>query len=366
MLLGSEYELLSHVSSIYKRHKDGYLRFSEEDFKRHFPEKESQVYLRKLGNKELITFKDGFIFVDTIKWAEFFSIKLCNCLREIDKSISCEFNRELDTIDITKDKSAKVTLTVKYNEEEVDKEKDVISMFFSSAPDDELFWLDLLNDSNLINLLYSYINREVSSLNYKHRLVFSFFEGIEEEYISEIFNRSIKKYFIQGNGLPSNLSIETMEILGKYMCKEHLNAYQVRIKDVDLIIVKNERNIEFYVFDEDKLEYPNEIILEINKLQKRLQDKISDYRKLTLFIRNKVVENSTKLITLIAVIFSPLSMILCALTILGFKFINDVQNNIYVVGVAGIVLLGLYFGIFKFIYWPAIKLSKFSWEISYR
>lgn len=369
MLLGSEYELLSYISSVYNRHRDGYLRFSEEDFRGRFPDKESQVYLRRLESKELVVFRDGFILVDSIKWSEFFSCKLNESLNNIDESLFCKFNKELDIIEIFQDENMKISLTLRYNENEHDKVKDVVSMHFLTDSDNDLFWLDLLNDTNLINMLYSYIIKEISSLNYKHRLMFSFFEGLEEEYISEIFNKSIKDYFIQGGGKTESLSSETIQILRKYMRKDNPNAYQICLRGINLIISKNERSIEFYVLNGDKLVYPIEISREIDKLQEKLLNKVSEYRKLTLFVKNKVVENSTKLITLVSVILSPLSVVLCILTTLGVKFLSGLGNNVYnvyIVGGSGILLVILYILIFKLIYIPAIRLSKFSWQIHYK
>lgn len=180
MFLGSEYELLSYISNKYKRHEDGYLRFSEEHFLQSFSDKGSLLYLKILENKGLVTKSSGLIIVNTFSWAELFCNELNNALKEIDRSIDCKYNSTLDKVEILENNISKVFFVLKFNEDEVYKKGNIINMYFTNTFDNDIFWLNILNDSNLVYMLYSFIKNEMSSFNYKHRKTFSFLKGLRK------------------------------------------------------------------------------------------------------------------------------------------------------------------------------------------
>lgn len=176
----------------------------------------------------------------------------------------------------------------------------------------------------------------------------------------------MKNYFKQGKKTIDNVPIEIKQLLTKYVRKDEYDSYIVNIEGENLIILKNERKIEFFSFVKEELKYSKVITDEIENLETKLLSKISEYRKLSLFNKNQVVENATKLINLISIIVSPVSIVLCALTVLGIRIVNDIKNNIYAVITSGIILLIVAVFIFWLIYIPAIKLSKFNWNINYK
>lgn len=223
-----------------------------------------------------------------------------------------------------------------------------------------VFWLDLLNDKDLIRMFCAYINNEINRLNNDKRKTFAFFDGLKDEYISHIYHISIKEYFTDGKFEAHDASEISRAKVKKLLRKNDFEAYEININNKNVIIVKNERKLEFFCFCNDLFEYDEQVITEINALHDKLLKIVSKYRSLMLFNEIKVIENIQKGLGLISLFLGPIMIVINGLIALGFTQIEELAKSLSALVFLGVVLLIANIYIFVSVCIPVFKIGHFD------
>lgn len=366
MLWGSEFEFLSMLSKYYIRHKDGFLKFGEADFRSKFSDDNSLKNLRLLEDKGIVTRRGTIINVDTKIWVNLFIQELKRQLDNIGFEFQCVYDVEKEAIVFFDEYKQKAEIFINFDPSKYKLKPNIINFCYVDTFETYLFWLNLLLDVNLLCQFVSFINNEISFFNNENIISINYFDGVEDEYISEIYNVIIKNYFNQGGMKEKKLTDEEKDLVKKFTRIDDFLVYGIEIKNGSkLIITKIDRKIVFYHFKQNTLSFTSETIKEIDKLDKLLRNKVSEYRKLTLFNKNQVVENVQKVSSIFIVFIAPINIIVTILTKLGYSFIGDIKNNIWLIITTGVILIVLYIAFFALLIFPAFKLSRFNWDIKY-
>lgn len=359
-----EYELLSYISNIGINKVNHEIAVSIKRIISEFGE-DTEIYLDYLKQNNVITIGEEIITIKCEKWAEIFLDKLKEVLGNNGLAIDCHFNQmECNVEFITNGSIKNFNLIFKQSDiEKYNYENNCIFMCMPNYYEQRLFWLDLLNDINVLLMFNAYISNEISNINKdKYRKIVEF-DGISDSYISEIYMNSIKEYFKDYRKksiieFPYNYSY----IIKKIMASEVESYYGVDFGDEILLVIKRNREITFLTIKDEDLVYSEKINQEINQLSDRILKKVSEYRKLAMFKENNTIDNTLKLISNLAIFFVPATIIINLLGIFNFN-VESIKNYKIVLIVIMIILVFIQCGIIYLIYIPAIKLTKFKWKI---
>jgi hypothetical protein len=366
MLLGYEYELLSKIAKYYRRHNNGTFRFSINDYKLKFSEEDpSLLYLSKLEQIGFVVRDNELLTLESHKWAEFFISKLEKELKNIDSGITCKYSKEASIIQFYDKDNLITEFYLNYDPKKSDEQK-IIHFIHLDTFDFHLFWLDIINDTLLVEMLDSYLKKIIVRLDFDKRIRFNFFDGIESEYLNQIFHTSIKGYFsdakmeVKDVSTPLNLEIK------KFVKKDEFESFEVDIHGNQLIILKVDRRIEFLSLYNGQLFYSDAVIHEINKLKATLIEKVSNYIKISMFNKHKIIDNTKKSIQLVTLILVPLNALLLYLNTIGIATFEKITKNPWVIGVLGIILIIILIATLYLVVYPAYQLSRFKWDIKYK
>ncbi|GAA0179456.1 hypothetical protein SH2C18_23210 [Clostridium sediminicola] len=368
MLIKYEYELLSFIASkgINKLNGDIVINLSRinDDI-----DEDMDSYFQILDYKTLITLTANKIIINAESWIDFFINNLKKIFTYNNLDVQCEkeikykgHNKQF-YVELKLNGSSKLfRLVLDKNEIDNKYQEDLIFMCTPNAYEDRLYWLELLNNINLLKMFYSYLKKEITSVNKLIYRNIDIFEGIDEKHVSEIFNVSIKNYFINKSKEIIDFNKKQAEIIYKLICSDNLCYYGIKFNCGDLWIIKNKNKILFLCINDNELVYSDIIDKEINTLHKRVLDKVSEYKELTMFKENNTLDNLMKIISKVTVFFVPTALVVNILSILKLNVMN--LKNYKPILIIIIVILTFIQGIIiKLVYIPTIKMSNFKWDI---
>lgn len=367
MLLAYEYEVLSSIAANYTKHSDGTFRFSLDDYLEKFPEDQDLIYIRKLEEQGFAQISPISIKVDANRWAEFFAEEINDVFSVFNCNYSCEYNGISSELVINnKIDEEKIVFKVSFDEDSFEQDHNQQCIYFCRVGTFKLylFWLDLLNDTNLQELFLAYIDGRVKHLQTEKTVTLRFFEGLGDDDISEIFHVSMKEYFEEEGYSISNVSDGLRQEIKIILRDDDYDAYKVQMKVGHLLVLKQRRLIKMLPYNEEgKLDFSQPIMDEVWLLSERIQKKISLYRKLSMFNKNKVINNTRLILQVLTLVLTPINLLLIFAEYFGLQKLQDIKQNFYLLGIIGIVLLvSLMYTIFWVVV-PAIRLSRFSWEL---
>lgn len=366
MLLGSEFELLSMIAKSYTVYHDGVFRLSKVNFEEKFPEVPPMTLLR-LEALGFLKLSDGQVLVNGNAWARFFVLTLETSLKEIGYFFSCEYVEEEQQLTVSDNSKSKKKFHLNFKQEDFDKFQDAINLCYIDTFEFHLFWIDLLNDKNLLQLFAKYVKNEIVRMEYLYRPIFSFFEGLPLEDLSRIYNESIKEYFRQGGfEIQADMSSELAGRVYNLTAKDAIDAYNVKIYGFDVVVIKLENRIEFLSFYDKELRYNEAIRNQIGTLRSILEKKVSLYRDLSMVNRHKVISNIKQIVEVVSVLLVALNGTLLYAISNGLKQIAGISTNIQVIVAVAIFQLVVSLAIAWWVVIPAIRLSTFNWRIKFK
>ena len=363
MLLGFEYRILSLIALNYSRDIDGCFRFSEESYKRNILDDIGLRYLFKLENIGIISRAGGQIRVDSNKWIVLFINELEILLENLGSDYSCSYSNTTNELTFKNAKGINVNFILNFNTDEFDKVPNTINMCEVNSFKFHISWLELINDNNLLEMFYAYLKNEITRFSSNHRYRFNFFEGIGDDNLSEIFNFYIPKYFKDKKMDVEDVSQDIIDKVERLIRKDNYNAYEVVINEYKLVVIKHCNKIEFLSFLDEEVNYPDTIMREINILKQLLKNKVSEYRRLTMLEKHKIIDVSHKTISLISLILAPINALIFFGISVGISSMETIIKNAYFLGALGTMLIIVLLATIMWIIVPAVRLSIFKWEI---
>lgn len=366
MLLGREFIILTLIPSLYKRHEDGRFRFSVNNYKTNFTEDESLKYLDKLTSLSIARIDREMIEIDSIEWIKFFATMLTRELKVIDNKMKCQLYD-------------KDSLQFLYNEEPITKfflnfsilnknsfeNQNIIHFCNPTSLMDDFFlsWFELLNDNVLVEHLFHFLQKKYSHFSFKYRRNFNFLDGLDSDYINQIFYNSIPDFFEKrGYKINRQVDTDTSTLL-------RVNYHQSELDSIELIdsqcksiyLVKHQKSISFIsVIGNTITMFKNE---DVDDLENKLLKKMEDYSKINLLNKQKLLDISDKSIKLAWFFITLFNAILLFGNTKGVTAFKELTSSKYVlngVAIALVVLTGLTFYLYTL---PAIRLSLFKWSI---
>lgn len=227
MLLGYEFDLISSIASSFRSHSRGKIQFDKMSYLSHFGGEDPNLeYLEKLEREGLVNVRNNLITIDIHIWAEFFARRLEATLSHIGFNFKCNYDKTSSKLMVSKSEEAKIEFFITSENLIPQDDMDFISLCYINASQEYyLHWLELLNDYNTLELFGAFIKEETNRLNYKNRLTFNFFEGLDKGDLNEIFYTSIKNY-LEDAGYTAKDSSEIQQQLLKKITKNELyNLY---------------------------------------------------------------------------------------------------------------------------------------------
>ena len=366
MLVDYEYELLSYIVNKSISKSDDIIFVSFSNIREIDPN--IQLYLEKLKDSEIVEINVNGIDIYVNKWIDFFSTLLNNEFIKYNMQIECYYDTKCHCLMFNINESIKKFNIVIKKESRVYKDDTIFMCKFNLSIGD-IFWMDLLNDSNKLQMFYLYLLNEINRINMGIYKDINIFEGIEDTHLSEIFNVSIKEYFKQKGKIIDEVSHEVKLIVRDIIKKDEINCYSVNLGETTLIIIKDTRIIKFVTIKNDIIVYSKEVDDEILDIKEKLIEKVSEYRKLNMFRDNNIIENSNKLSEGSMKFFLPFMIAINILVNMGgltnfvsMYLIKGVKIFSYILV---LILLYIQFKIVSLIYVPAYRLSKFKWDIKH-
>ncbi|GAA0725249.1 hypothetical protein GCM10008905_20270 [Clostridium malenominatum] len=362
MLIQYEYEVLSFAALISTSKVDGNLSFLLSKLNDEL-EEDAELYIKKLKINGFIDDKPERITIITNNWIEFFVNLLQNEFDKNNMNVRCKLDKVSKAIDFNINGSNKkfdLILNEKYKVNNINK--DCIYMCKVYEYSDEIYWLDLLNDINLLSLFYNYLINEVSHINKSIYMKIDNLEGLATSHVSEIFNNSIKKYFFGKEYTIVELEDSEIKYIKKLMADDNISFYAVKKNKIVIYIIKKKDAITFLELKDSEVYFSNFVNREISELKEKLDKKISQYRNLVMYKENNVLDTNIKLTTQLATYTAPITMIISILGLLNINISKLIQYK-WILITAIIVLAMIQAGIFIFIYVPGYKINRFKWDI---
>lgn len=363
MLMKYEYELLSYIATKGLKKVNNDLAVSIKRVNSDLDE-DIQGYLDNLKLKGFITLEKDTITIKSEEWIKYFIEKLNDRFNANNLKIVSSFNKEEFYIGFKSNGTLK-KFNLALNENDILSNNDNEEIIFMCKPnlyEDRIFWLDLLNNINLLMMFNSYLLDEISNMNKEVYRKIDVFDGINEAYINEIFDNSIKGYFQEKKRTIIEFDRDYAIIIKKIFRNENIRFYGVKFDNEVLLVLKRSKEIIFLTIKDNDVVYSNVINSEIDYLNNKIQNKMSEYRKLLMFKENNVVDSSIKLISNLAAAFVPFTMIVNILGMLNLN-ISNFKNYKWLLFIAMIILSFIQIGIIRLIYIPAIKMSRFKWKL---
>lgn len=331
--------------------------------------KDIDSYLRILDYKNLINLTEDKIIINAESWVNFFIDELERTFSYNGINVVCE-KKVIDTdnfkqfhVEFKLNGSSKLFRLI-LNKNGINKQdkEELIFMCTTNAYEDRIYWLELLNDVNLLNMFHSYLINEINYINKFIYRSIDIFDGIDEKHISEIFNVSIKNYFTKKGKEIVDFNKKQAEFIYELVCSENICYYGVNFNCGVLWVIKNKNKIIFLCIKDRELVYSDIIDGEILLLHKKVVAKVSEYKELIMFKENNTLDNLIKIISKVSVFFVPTSLIISILGILNLNVINFKNYKLVLIAMI-IILILIQILIISFIYVPTIKMSKFKWKI---
>ncbi|MCL9659431.1 hypothetical protein L2089_01970 [Paenibacillus hunanensis] len=368
MLLGSEYEMITKIAMNYTWHSTiGAFQFSENDYRLKFPEDNNLFYLKKLISKGYAEYiNNNQLKVDSVVWVNEFIKKLQKeiSLKGYDYILS--YNLQENTILIKLKDKELFKLNANFNSNTSNYDT-IISFVYIPTLEPYIFWMDLLNDPILLDMFLAFLEKKLSSLNFKFKLSFSFFDGLDNSFISDIFYVSIQNYFQDGGFNLGKLNDQQFQWISKHYLKENIEAYTVKKDDIEIILFKSEERIDFLSFNEMGEIYYNPLVnKEFSKLENALKLKISSFRRVNMYLTNKSADVGRKITQTTIIILTALNLVfMFGVSSLKIIWMDQLLHSM-VAYIAIVVLLFLI--ILGYVFWlvvPNIKLITFNWKLKY-
>lgn len=362
MLIQYEYEVLSFAALISTSKVDGNLSFLLSKLNYELGEN-TDLYIKKLKMNGFIDDKQERITILTNSWMEFFVGLLQDEFDKNNMNVICELDKESKIIDFNingSNKKFNLILNEDYKVDNVDK--DYICMYKIYEYGDDIYWLDLLNDINLLSLFYNYLINEVSYINKTIYKKIDNLEGLTSSHVSEIFNNSIKKYFLGKEYTIAELDDSQIKYIKKLIIEDNISFYAVKKNEVIICIVKKKDIIIFLELKDSKVYFSEFTNREISDLKEKLDRKVSEYRSLVMYKENNVLDTTIKLTTQMITYTAPTTLIISILGLLNIN-ISKLMQYKWMLIIAIIILALIQVGIFIFIYVPGYKINRFKWNI---
>lgn len=362
MLIQYEYEVLSFAALTSTSKVDGNLSFLLSKLNDELGE-DTGLYIKKLKINGFIDDKLDRITIITNRWLEFFVNLLQGEFDKNNMNVRCELDNVSKTIDFNINGSNKkfdLILNEEYKSNNINN--DSIYMCKIYEYDDDIYWLDLLNDINLLSLFYNYLINEINHINKTIYKKIDNLEGLTSSHVSEIFNNSIKKYFLGKQYTIVELEDSEIRYINKLMTDDNISLYAMKNNKIVICIVKKKDTITFLELKDSKVYFSDFANREISELKEELNKKISQYRNPVMYKENNVLDTTIKLTTQLVTYTAPTTMIISILGLLNINISKLIQYK-WILIIAIIVLAIIQVGIFIFIYVPGYKINRFKWDI---
>lgn len=362
MLIQYEYEILSFAALISTRKTDGNLSFLLSNLNKELDE-DISLYIGKLKESGLLDSKSERITIITKKWVNVFLDKLQKQFDMNSLEVSCEFDSKDKCIFFFINGNRK-KFNIILNKEDAENNtcKNSIYMCKIDSYSNAIYWLELLNDINLLYLFYGYLLNESDYINKSVYQRINNLEGLTSSHISEIFNIAIKKYFSKINYRTVDLNIEEVNTINKIMADDNISYYSVSKNSSKLCIIKKRDQIIFLELKDSRAYYSDTVNSDINVLKEKIYKKVSQYRGLIMYKDNNVLDTTIKLTTQIVTYTAPITLIISILGLLNINISSLIQYK-WLLVIAIIALAGIQILIFIFIYLPGYKINRFKWDI---
>lgn len=370
MLVKYEYELLSYIVSKGIKKVNGDIVVPLKRIEDEILE-DDMIYIKSLQQNDIIDLYKDKLVVYIEKWSQFFVDNLIEVFRINNIKISCKIKKSIinkDTIiciEFNNNKAIKEFL-LKFNDDINNYNKtNVIFMCKPNIYSKDLFWIELINNVNVVRQFHQYLINESNSINRTAYREFNFFDGLDDKYVSEIFNSSIKKYFLKKSLKLKKFDIDECSFIKNMYCKENISLYGFEYNSETLWVIKDSKKIVFISKNDTGLSYSDDIEKLINDLGNKIEKKICEFNRIMLFKDNGVLDTTLKSIKEITTIFVPVSLICSLLSFINVKINVKIISLIYkpILVLAIIILLIIQCYLLKVIYWPAFKISKFNWKV---
>ncbi|EJQ89405.1 hypothetical protein ACQVWH_19080 [Bacillus toyonensis] len=360
MLLGHEYEILSRIPEHFTLHNSNYFIFNQKKLTDEFHSTEIDS-LMSLTDQGILSKKSDLIYIDINNWIDLFIKELEKTMTNLGYSFICKYNKDESLIQFqskeSEDISKEFQLNFNPNAEEVYNLNNVIHFCIPMSFEFSLFWLDLINNHNILIMFCEFLNNEFERFQYDKKIRFNFFDGLELGDINHIYHKSISSYFTKKQFNKNIISEELNQKIKMFISKEDYEAYQITINKSNIAVVKLKNEIIFFSFLEDKLYYSQETLQELENLKELLLNKVSEYNQIMLINRTKLIDSKHKSSIIIFNIFSYL-----AISLNFFIYTLNLNNQYLKFATATISIISL-LAIIWWIIIPVIKISRFSWEI---
>jgi hypothetical protein len=360
MLLGYEFQLLSMIAQEYQVHKDGFYRLNVADVLKRFPGDEKN--LSKLQFHGLLTKNDDLILIDCSKWIELFIEKLNKSFLLNFPHYSCSYNDKKEIV-FSRD-SKEVKFKIKLNDDKKYDDNNSIYLCYCKTFDTYLFWLDLLNDINLLTMFISYIENELLHLKFLDIYKFDFFQDIQKGLQRQVFE-SIINYFKNKGYRENKKNKEALYIVHKLISSDEMVFFQFNFAELDLIIVEDKNSIKFFPFINGNLEYTENLIKELKTLEKILKWKVDLYWNLFMLNQNKVTSNLKNILSISTIFVTGINSLILYAISKQWTSVIGLTSSSYLIISAMILQLLVLIGTFWWIALPSIRISIFGWKIRY-
>ncbi|MCY9592995.1 hypothetical protein PC41400_27115 [Paenibacillus chitinolyticus] len=362
MLLGSEYEWLSRIAGVYNRHiTTGQFQFTENDYKLKFSYDSSLLELEKLIYKGYVIRRDNLIILDSIQWINTFLDGINKSLIKYNNKLKCEYDLQENKVFIYENNEKIKGYSLNFSKMAT-PEDEVINFVRLASFDFYIYWLDLLNDNELFEMFYYHLTNKLSKFKYDKRIIFDFLDDLETSEFNEIYETTLKEYFKNKEMDIRELTNDQGQVLKKFLLSDIFNAYSVSIHSCIIFVVKKDKKIEFISYETSEI-YDESVIGEIEVLRNKLLKKVTLYRSLNRFNKNKVGENTQKTIQIASLLITPINILLLFGISKNISWIKDLVNNYYLyIVIVGVLIISL-IGAFLWVIIPSIRLSIFKWKL---
>ncbi|MCA0971860.1 hypothetical protein LCM20_14735 [Halobacillus litoralis] len=353
--MGRKYELFTEILTTYKVHASKKVFFGIENFLKNFPEQD-MTYLNELVNDGICLKRTNTIEVYPYKMIEVFLEELN--LQFHTKEIGYTARLQNEYIVFAKDDDdSEIHFLINFNPLKPNTAEKTINFCNRFNVNFYLYWLDIVNDANILRMLSSYLSNEFESLAYNHLYSFKFLESLPVDVIIEIYNTSIKGYFRDKEHVQlQEPDFEDYQLVKKFLRVDNFEAFKVFIHSKALLIVRSNASISCLSVTMNKINYPKDIIIVLNTLHDKLYQKVSEYRKIKMISETNALRdtnNSFKLgLNIFTLLLTPANLIIFTIDVSEWlKITSIVLTTILVIFIVYLIII------------PSIRPIRFSWKL---
>ncbi|WP_332834023.1 hypothetical protein [Clostridium perfringens] len=364
MLVNYEYEILSSiVVEGFRKITSGNYVVARNSIDEELLNDEIDKYLEALELKGLVELEDKKIIILIENWIDLFILNLKKSFNRIGAELECEKEK--------KDGQFYVSLKLNGNskrfmlafDKNFKEEKDIIKMCNYSISDNNIYWLELINNINLLQIFYSYVISEINNINKDTYKELKIFDGLDDKYIVEIYNVSIKNY-LKKKYKVVYMDKEKNSVLNEIIVKENMDYYGFSLGNEELWVIKSNKKIKFISIKNNQLINSLEVEKLVNEIEEKIAKKISSFNSLVLLKENNILNNNVNLMGKGTILLMPVTTAFSLIALLdsnnSLKAIKASKWGLYI---SIILLIILQFIVFKVIFWPAFKINNFKWAI---